>query len=50
MQGINPFGFEWKLKEGESFQTPQSVMCYSDKGIGGISRELHDVRRKFMSQ
>ena len=46
MQGINPFGFEWKLKEGESFQTPQSVMCYSDKGIGGISRELHDVIRQ----
>lgn len=46
MQGINPFGFEWSLKSGESFQTPQSIMCYSDKGIGGVSRELHDVIRR----
>lgn len=46
MQGINPFGFEWTLKKGECFYTPQSIMCYSDKGIGGISRELHDVMRQ----
>ncbi|MCD8390808.1 MAG: alpha-galactosidase [Firmicutes bacterium] len=46
MQGINPFGFEWVLDSGESFYTPQSIMCYSDKGIGGISRELHDVIRQ----
>lgn len=46
MQGINPFGFEWKLGKGEIFQTPQSIMCYSDKGIGGVSRELHDVMRQ----
>ncbi|MGM9936530.1 MAG: alpha-galactosidase, partial [Candidatus Ornithomonoglobus sp.] len=45
MQGINPFMFSHKLKCGECFETPQSVLCYSDKGIGGISRELSDVYR-----
>lgn len=44
-QGINPFGFLWTLDRGESFQTPQCVMCYSENGIGGLSRELNDVYR-----
>ena len=44
-QGINPFGFGWKLQKGESFCTPQCVLCYSNKGIGGLSRELNDVYR-----
>lgn len=45
MQGINPFMFKAELMPGESFETPQSVLSYSDRGIGGISRELHDVFR-----
>lgn len=44
-QGINPFQFSWKLKPGEEFCTPQCVLSYSKNGIGGISRELHDVFR-----
>lgn len=44
-QGINPFGFMWALDKGESFTTPQCVLCYSDSGIGGLSRELNDVYR-----
>lgn len=44
-QGINPFEFEWNLAAGESFSTPQSVMCYSDNGFGGLSREYHDLYR-----
>ena len=44
-QGINPFMFKWTLEKGESFVTPQCVMCYSENGIGGISRELNDVYR-----
>lgn len=44
-QGINPFGFMWTLDKGESFQTPQCVLCYSENGIGGLSRELNDVYR-----
>lgn len=45
MQGINPQGFEWKLAPGESFETPQSVICYSAEGIGGVSRELNRLYR-----
>ena len=44
-QGINPFMFKWALEKGESFVTPQCVMCYSENGIGGLSRELNDVYR-----
>ena len=44
-QGINPFMFKWTLEKGESFVTPQCVMCYSENGIGGLSRELNDVYR-----
>ncbi len=44
-QGINPFMFGWKLNRCESFTTPQCVMCYSENGIGGLSRELNDVYR-----
>jgi len=44
-QGINPFQFEWELRWREEFYTPQSVICYSDSGFGGISREYHDLYR-----
>lgn len=44
-QGINPFMFKWTLEKDESFVTPQCVMCYSENGIGGLSRELNDVYR-----
>lgn len=44
--GINPEGFEWHLAPGESFQTPETIMMFSEDGIGGVSRELH----RFMSK
>ena len=34
MMGINPEGFCWELKSGESFQTPEVVMVYSSEGLG----------------
>jgi alpha-galactosidase len=43
--GINPFGFRWLLAPGESFQTPEAVLVYSDKGIGGMSRIYHKLYR-----
>lgn len=30
--GINPEGFDWKLEPGESFQTPEAVLVYSENG------------------
>jgi len=41
MQGINPHCFLWKLRTGEKFVTPQSVMTYSDWGINGVSTNMH---------
>ncbi len=45
-QGINPFGFEYKLSPEEVFYTPQSVLTYSSDGFGGLSREMHDIYRE----
>lgn len=41
--GINPFDFQWMLESGESFQTPEVVIVYSDKGMGGMSRTFHEL-------
>ena len=30
--GINDFDFNWLLKSGEEFQTPEAVLAYSDQG------------------
>lgn len=43
--GINPFDFSWQLASGESFQTPEVVMVYSDQGLGGMSRTYHRLYR-----
>lgn len=43
--GINPFGFRWMLEPGDSFQTPEAVLVYSDRGIGGMSRIYHRLYR-----
>ena len=34
--GINDIGFNWKLASGESFVTPQALLCFSSEGIGGM--------------
>ena len=39
--GINPFCFEYKLKQGEKFETPYAVLTYSDKGINGARHNMH---------
>lgn len=48
MQGINPRGFEMTLAPGESFCAPQSVLCFSNNGFGGISRELSRLYREHL--
>ncbi len=44
--GINDYDFSWKLEPHEEFTTPEVVMVYSDKGIGGMSRIYHRLYRK----
>ena len=46
MMGINPEDFSWELESGESFQTPEVVMVYSDKGLNKMSQTYHRLYRK----
>jgi alpha-galactosidase len=41
--GINPFDFNWLLETGESLQTPEVVMVYSDTGLNGMSQTYHEL-------
>ncbi len=45
VSGINPYDFSWHLECGEEFQAPEVIMTYSNEGIGGMSRNLHDIMR-----
>lgn len=42
MQGINPSNFVRELAAGEIFETPEAVLCCSDEGFGGLSRNMHE--------
>ena len=43
--GIDPDGFSWRLAPGESFQTPEAILCRSGEGLNGLSRQLHRLIR-----
>lgn len=45
LMGINPEDFSWELKQGESFQTPEVVMVYSDQGLNKMSQVYHKLYR-----
>lgn len=38
--GINPEGFSWQLGAGQSFQTPEAVFSFSDRGINQLSQQM----------
>lgn len=40
--GINPHCFDWTLHPGESFETPEAVMTFSERGFNGLSANFHD--------
>ncbi|MBN1778341.1 MAG: alpha-galactosidase [Clostridiales bacterium] len=40
--GVNPHCFEWQLKKGEQFETPEAVMSFSENGFNGLSQHFHD--------
>lgn len=48
--GINPFDFSWKLDSGEAFQTPETVMVYSDAGLDGMSQSFHELYRERLAR
>lgn len=41
LMGINPTDFSWHLEKGESFQSPEAVLVYTDEGLGEMSRIYH---------
>lgn len=45
LMGIHPSGFAWRLRKGESFQTPEAVMVYSDQGLNRMSQTFHNLYR-----
>ena len=48
--GINPFAFDWKLDQGEQFQTPEAVMVYTDKGLNDLSQTYQKLYQKTFSK
>lgn len=46
--GIHPYNFEWKLNPEEEFTAPEVILVYSDKGLGGMTRTLHDLYRNHL--
>lgn len=43
--GIHPDTFCWELLPGESFQSPEAVLVYSDSGLNGMSQTFHKLYR-----
>ena len=43
--GMSAFDFSWKLEPGESFQSPETVLAFSDEGFSGMSRQFHNIYR-----
>lgn len=41
MTGISPYHFQWELKEGDRFYSPEAVLTYSFKGKNGVSHNFH---------
>lgn len=46
--GINPFDFDWNLDLGESFQTPEVIMTYSNAGLNQMSQNFHNLIKKHL--
>ncbi|MCI9271398.1 MAG: alpha-galactosidase [Dorea sp.] len=50
LMGIHPMGFDWKLDVRESFQTPEAVMVYSERGLNGMSQTFHRLYQKRLAR
>ena len=44
--GIHDDGFSWNLLPGERFQTPESILAFSDEGLNGLSSLFHRIIRE----
>ena len=50
LMGIHPSCFDWKLEAGESFQTPEAVMVYTDQGLNHLSQTFHRLYQKRLAR
>lgn len=48
--GINSFAFDWKLDQGEQFQTPEAIMVYTDKGLNDLSQTYQKLYQKRLAR
>lgn len=48
--GIHPYQFSWNLPPGESFQTPEAVIVYSDHGLNAMSQTFHRLYRERLAR
>lgn len=49
LSGIHPQGFRWPLAPGETFETPEAVLAFSDEGFGGLSDRMHRFVREHIT-
>ena len=48
--GIHPESFEWQLKSGESFTTPEAVLVYSGQGLNALSQSFHTLFQQHLTR
>lgn len=46
LAGLNPFNFQWQLKPGQNFSTPEALSAYSDAGLRNLSQHWHHFIRE----
>lgn len=50
LMGIHPEWFDWKLNPDTSFQAPEAVMVYTDKGLNHLSQTFHCLYQKRLAR
>ena len=48
--GIHPENFDWRLKSGESFTTPEAVLVYSAQGMNALSQSFHALFQNHLTR
>ena len=49
MQGVSPVNFARELAPGDAFETPETVLAWSDGGFNGISACFHEFINRHIS-
>lgn len=48
LAGMNRSTFEWTLDRGGEFESPETILTYSTRGLNGMSQNLHDHFRSHL--